>query len=387
MLLEGAVEALALAEATDGVVPGAAEAVRRREEEVGDEDHGPRGLRLIQRADLPEVVLVLAEEVVALHRGGVEVLQPHAPGAVPLQRHEVRLDGLALVVLPGAVAVHDLLHGAHGPPEAAAELGRRCAEDLRLHGARPSLRLLHVRVAAVPLQVFEELLRGLRVVHPQQVHEHVVVHRQAEALGVLVAAGDPREAVGRPQPGGDVVVDERLERGRQDRGLVQREASAAVAPLEERGRLRARRVRDDLRGPPGGGEARAVVGDAGDAPAVALREDAVQEVAHAAPREAAPNLRQRPEDGAHGVLQRQGAALRHLPGAAAQDHLELLEEAHRLHLAEEGGCLHKWDTSEGGQNTDHRHEIAGGASGRACCARTHKGFRVEAPGERIVYLT
>mmetsp|Transcript_28063 Transcript_28063/g.79686 ORF Transcript_28063/g.79686 Transcript_28063/m.79686 type:complete len:202 (-) Transcript_28063:55-660(-) len=136
----------------------------------------------------------------------------------------------------------------------------------------------------------------------------------------------PKHTKGRMQPLQRLLVHQALEGGGEDSHLVQTQAGATQAALEETLCRLTCMLREEgrwRRGVP----CIATTHEALHEPTVPLHEDPVEQVAHPAGGQALPiGLRQGSEDRPHRVLERRRTAFRSSTTTATENTLELVEE-------------------------------------------------------------
>merc|ERR1719269_213913 len=105
---------LALVDATDGVEARGCEAIVGAAHVIRDEHPKVLWVPLVQRAELPQVADTLRELPVLIRLATVEIRKWHAARASLLQLQERPFHRAALLVLPAAVGVLDVLNDAPG---------------------------------------------------------------------------------------------------------------------------------------------------------------------------------------------------------------------------------------------------------------------------------
>mmetsp|Transcript_38766 Transcript_38766/g.120330 ORF Transcript_38766/g.120330 Transcript_38766/m.120330 type:complete len:487 (+) Transcript_38766:431-1891(+) len=290
-------QVLAIIQAADGVVGRGGDAIRGTHHVVGDAHPGAARRRLVQSADLPEVLQGLRELVGGRVRLRVEGRQGHPAGAGRVQLHELPAHLPALRVLPLAVGLRHALD----------DLRRRCEGVAR---GQEGVRAVPPREDKVLRRVLLEVHEGgpgaaghrnlpLELLVPPDVPQvawHARLEEQQVGLQDLVQVllvytsgrGEAVERVRGLQHRQGLVEDQALQGGDHGHGVAEREPVAGLPGLQQRLHEHRRPVLEDadlmnLRDV----LLHAVGLQAADEPAVLLAEVAVHEVAHGPRRQAA----------------------------------------------------------------------------------------------------
>mmetsp|Transcript_34560 Transcript_34560/g.98293 ORF Transcript_34560/g.98293 Transcript_34560/m.98293 type:complete len:390 (+) Transcript_34560:280-1449(+) len=284
LLLDLAENRVALVDAAHAVEVRAGHAVGRRQHVVRDDHLRAQGIRLVQRADDPQVALALRELVAPVQRGAVELVQWHPADLPLLDLGETVLQLQALLVRMQPVLVRQVFHDLRGDLK-RRPLGAGPARHILANVPDPSPRRRPISepLARLRHRLRHDTLRSrLRRVGARHVHDHVGVDDRLHSslVGMAAVVADPGNTVGLAEARGVLLLREALQGRRQGRRLSQGEALAVEAAFKDLAGVAAALHLEHGRGR-GGVPRVATIVEAADVPIARGREEAVQQIAGA----------------------------------------------------------------------------------------------------------